>query len=196
MRLRTINKGGTEMMRITGAAVAAMAVGILAACQTEPATVERTSEVTATVTAIDLPERLVTLRGPKGNLFTVQADEEVRNLPQVEVGDRVVVRYYEAIAAELASSGEEASAAATAMRAPPGAKPGAGLGQRVTATVEIVDVDPATHTVSFTDPDGIAQTIAVRDPEMQDFVETLKAGDEVAVTYTEALAISVEPASP
>ena len=32
-----------------------MAISILAACQTEPATVERTSEVTATVTAIDLP---------------------------------------------------------------------------------------------------------------------------------------------
>jgi hypothetical protein len=31
---------------------------------------------------------------------------------------------------------------------------------------------------------------------MRDFVETLKVGDEVAVTYTEALAISVEPASP
>jgi hypothetical protein len=36
----------------------------------------------------------------------------------------------------------------------------------------------------------------VQDPEMQDFVDKLKPGDEVAVTYTEALAISVEPASP
>jgi hypothetical protein len=196
MQLRTINEGGTAMARITRTAAAAMALGMLAACQTEPATVERTSEVTATVTAIELPERLVTLRGPEGNLFTVQAGEEVRNLPQVEVGDRVVVRYYEAIAAELAKTGEEAGASVAAMRAPPGAKPGAGLGQQVTATVEIVAVDPTTHTVSFTDPDGIAQTIAVHDPEMQDFVETLKAGDEVAVTYTEALAISVEPASP
>jgi hypothetical protein len=184
------------MMRITRTALAAMAVGILAACQTEPAMVERTSEVTATVTAIDVPARLVTLRGPKGNLFTVEADEEVQNLPQVEVGDRVVVRYYEAIAAEVAKTGEEAGASVAAMRAPAGAKPGAGLGQQVTATVEIVGVDPATHTVSFRDPDGVAQTIAVQDPRMQDFVETLKAGDDVAVTYTEALAISVEPAGP
>jgi hypothetical protein len=29
---------------------------------------------------------------------------------------------------------------------------------------------------------------------MQAFLETLKVGDEVDVTYTEALAISVEPA--
>ena len=130
------------MRRMTRTVVATMAVGILAACQTEPATVERTSEVTATVTAIDLPERLVTLRGPEGNLFTVQASEEVRDLPQLEVGDRVVVRYYEAIAAELAKPGQEASASATAMRAPPGAKPGGELAQEVTAMVKIVAVDP------------------------------------------------------
>jgi hypothetical protein len=170
--------------------------GILAACQTEPATVERTSEVTATVVATDVPGRLVTLRGPEGNVFTVQAGEEVRNLPQVEVGDRVAVRYYEAIAAEMAKPGQEASASATAMRAPAGAKPGAGLAEEVTATVEITDLDAATHTVSFTGPDGLAQTVTVQDPEMRRFVETLEVGDEVAVTYTEALAISVEPASP
>jgi hypothetical protein len=184
------------MMRFTKTAAAAMAMGILVACQTEPATVERTSEVTATVTAIDVPARLVTLQGPEGDLFTVEVDEEVRNLPQVEVGDRVVVRYHEAIAAQIAKPGQEASASVTAMRAPPGARPGAELAQQVTEMVKITDLDLATHTVSFTDPEGRAQTVTVRDPEMRDFVETLKVGDEVAVTYTEALAISVEPASP
>jgi hypothetical protein len=178
-------------------------VGILAACQTEPATVqtepatvERTSEVTATVAAIDVPGRLVTLRGQEGNLFTVEATEAVRNLPQVEVGDRVVVSYYEAIAAQIATPGQEASASVTATRTPAGARPGGVLAQEVTETVRITDLDPATHTVSFTDPEGLAQTIAVQDPKMRDFLKTLKVGDEVAVTYTEALAISVEPASP
>ena len=184
------------MMPITRTAVAAMAVGMLAACQTEPATVERTSEVAATVVAIDVPGRLVTLRGPEGKPFTVQTSEEVRNLPQIEVGDRVVVSYYEAIAAEMAKPGQEASASATATRAPAGAKPEAKLAQEVTATVKIAALDLATHTVSFTDPDGLAQTIAVQDPKMRGFIERLKVGDEVAVTYTEALAISVEPAGP
>jgi hypothetical protein len=186
------------MMRVTRILAAAMAVGILASCQakeTKPATVERTSEVTATVAAIDVARRLVTLRGPEGTLFTVEAGEEVRNLPQVEVGDRVVVRYYEAIAAEVAESSQEASASTTAMRAPLGAKPGAGLAQQVTATVKIVALDLAHHTVSFIDPEGLAQTITVQEPQMRDFLKTLKVGDEVAVTYTKALAISVEPAS-
>ena len=83
-------------------------------------------------------------------------------MPQVEVGDRVVVRYYEAIAAEMAKPGQEASATATATRAPPGARPGGELAQEVTTTVEITDLDLATHTVSFTDPDGLAQTIRCR----------------------------------
>ena len=48
----------------------------------------------------------------------------------------------------------------------------------------------AHHTVSFTDPEGLAQTITVQDPKMRDFIKTLKVGDEVAITYTEALAIT------
>ena len=96
----------------------------------------------------------------------------------------------------MAKPGQEASASATAMRAPAGAKPGAGVAQEVTATVKIAALDLVTHTVSFTDPDGLAQTIAVQDPKMRGFIERLKVGDEVAVTYTEALAISVEPAGP
>ena len=186
------------MMRITTTAVTAIVIGILASCQTKetkPATVERTSEVTATVAAIDVPRRLVTLRGADGKLFTVEAGEEVRNLPQVEVGDRVVVRYFEAIAAQVAEPGQEASASATATRAPLGARPGAGLAQEVTGTVKITALDLANHTVSFTDPEGLAQTITVQDPKMRDFIKTLKVGDDVAITYTEALAITVEPAS-
>ena len=185
-------------MRITATAVTAIVVGILASCQTKetkPATVERTSEVTATVAAIDVPGRLVTLRGADGKLFTVEAGEEVRNLPQVEVGDRVVVRYFEAIAAQVAEPGQEASASATATRAPLGAMPGAGLAQEVTGTVKITALDLANHTVSFTDPEGLAQTITVQDPKRRDFIKTLKVGDDVAITYTEALAITVEPAS-
>ncbi len=175
-----------------------VALGLLFGCQStppKPAMVEQTREVAATVAAVDLPRREVTLRGPQGNLFTVEAGEEVRNLPQVEVGDRVIVRYYEAIAAQLAKSGQQAGASAAVTRAPLGAKPAAGVARQVTATVRIDALDLATHTVSFTGPQGHSQTITVHDPKMQDFLKTLKVGDQVAVTYTEALAISVEPAN-
>jgi hypothetical protein len=182
----------------------ALTLGLLLGCQAtaqsqqQPTTVERTKETAATVEAVDLAERQVTLKGPDGKVFTLHAGDDVRKLAQVEVGDQVVIRYREAIAAELAKPGAAASmggVSAQATRAPAGAKPGAEVAQEVKATVRIDALNLATHTVAFSGPGGTQQTIAVQDPGMQDFLKTLKVGDEVEITYTEALAISVEPAA-
>jgi len=62
--------------------------------------------VTATVEAIDQATRMVTLKGPKGNTVTFKAGEEVRNLPQVKVGDQVVAKYYESLADRGKKAGE------------------------------------------------------------------------------------------
>ena len=119
----------------------------------------------------------------------------MRNLPQVEVGDQVVIRYREAIAAELsqpgAAGGEQVSGQVT--RAPLGARPAAEVAQQVTTTVQIDALDRSSNTVSFTGPNGLQQTVAVQDPEMRAFLQTLAVGDQVAITYSEALALSVEP---
>ena len=40
-------------------------------------------EATATVEAVDMTNRLVTIKGPEGRLVTIRAGEEVKNLPQV-----------------------------------------------------------------------------------------------------------------
>ena len=182
------------MRRMTRTVVATMAISILAACQTEPATVERTSEVTATVTAIDLPGRLVTLQpgrqplhrpGARGRAESAAARGRRSRGGPLLPGDRRP-------AGEAGPGGQcERDGDARAARREAWSRAGAGghgHGQDH-------DLDVASHTVSFTNPDGLAQTITVQDPEMRDFVET-KVGDEVAVTYTEALALSVEPASP
>ncbi len=185
------------MMQMSRISLVAVAFGLLVGCETappEPAMVEQAREVSATVTAVDVPGRLVTLRGADGNLFTVAAGPQVRNLPQVQVGDQVVVNYYEAIAAQLATSGQQASASAEVTRAPLGARPEGGVSQQVTDMVRIDALDLSSHTVSFTNAQGRSQTITVRDPGMQDFLRGLKVGDQVAITYTEALAIAVKPA--
>jgi hypothetical protein len=67
---------------------------------------EHVVSATATVEAIDLQKRVVTLKGPKG-VYDVTVAEEVRNLPQVKVGDQVKVKYYESIALRLVKPGEE-----------------------------------------------------------------------------------------
>jgi hypothetical protein len=58
----------------------------------------RTNEITATVVSIDYPDRIVTLRGPRGGTRTLKAGPEITNFDAVRKGDEVVVRHTEAIA--------------------------------------------------------------------------------------------------
>ncbi len=57
----------------------------------------RSVDVSATVEALDLASRMVTLRGPKGNLVTLKVGEHVKNLDEVKVGDLVTAGYTESI---------------------------------------------------------------------------------------------------
>jgi hypothetical protein len=58
----------------------------------------RTREISATIDAVDVPKRMVTLTGPQGNSATLKVSDAVQNLDQVKKGDQVVVRYTEAVA--------------------------------------------------------------------------------------------------
>jgi hypothetical protein len=57
-----------------------------------------TFEVTAKVEAINYEKRMVTLRGPDGNVKTFPVGQRVKNLNNVKVGDEVVLRLTEALA--------------------------------------------------------------------------------------------------
>jgi hypothetical protein len=166
-------------------------------CATAPkkTSVERSNLVTltATVVAIDQATRIVTLKGPQGDTITFKADEAVRNLPQVRVGDEVVVNYYESLAMRLLKPNEAAvnEASAGLARAKAGEMPGGAGAQQVTVTVSIEGIDKAKGTVTFKDPTGRVSTIRAADPKNLDLI---KVGDRVAITYSEALAISVEKA--
>jgi hypothetical protein len=156
---------------------------------------ENTVTVTATVEAVDLQKRLVTLKGPGGDLVTVHADERVKNLPQVKKGDLVVVTYYESLAYEVHKPGQGApgvAVAADVASAKKGEKPAAVGAQAVTVTSTIEALDKQKHTVTLKGPEGNVTTIKVKDPSK---LELVKVGDLVEITYTEALAIGVEPAA-
>jgi Cu/Ag efflux protein CusF len=162
----------------------------------KPETVTRARLVTltATVEAVDVAKRQVTLKGPKGNVETITVGEQVKNLPQVQVGDHVVVKYYEAIAFRVVPPGEATPGAGmtgAAATAQPGQKPAA-LGARVvtaTVTVEAIDLKAGTATVKG--PEGNSVTVKAQDKKN---LEKIKVGDRVEITYTEALGISVSKA--
>lgn len=92
-----------KLFAVVSAALIAISCGALADEQAQgtkvssgskkpSVTKERIVNATATVEAIDLAKRVVTLKGPKGNLFDITAGDEVRNLAQVKVGDLVKVK--------------------------------------------------------------------------------------------------------
>lgn len=159
------------------------------------------STVTAKVTAIDQATRMVTLTGPKGNSRTFKASDEVRNLAQVKVGDKVLVEYYEGVVAELDTSSSPAQGVTVtegAARAPLGQHPAGAMTQVVSKTVQVVAVNSKRNTIRFHDVGAsadTARTLEVQKPEFQKMLKTLKAGDKVTVSYFEALAVSVKPAA-
>ena len=114
----------------------------------------------------------------------------------VRPGDRVVARYYQAIGAQIrtATTPDSPTVELETVRAPEGASPSGAIGHRVTVPVTIATVRNDGKLVSFYGEDGLMRVIEVQRPEGQEFARGLKEGDKVELTYTEAVAISVEPA--
>lgn len=153
--------------------------------------VEKTKIATATVLMVDAPSRRVRLRGENGNEFVVVCGEEVRNLPQVKVGDIVTCEYREAVAYEVKKPGDPISPTtltAAASRAKEGQMPGAAAGQALRVTAAIVAIDREMKRVSLQGPEGAIVVVQVKDA---DKLSRVSVGEFVELTYTESIAVSV-----
>jgi len=156
----------------------------------------RLVEATLTVEDIDRANRLVTLAGPKGNAFTVYAGSQVKNLDKVKKGNQVLVKYYQSMAVNVAVPGTESAAPTTTTRrasAEPGMTPAGVVARQTTKTVKVLSVDPYKKAISFRDADGRWREVSMDRPELEHYLKEIKDGDTVEVTYTEALAVAVEP---
>lgn len=150
-------------------------------------------KVTAVVTAVDQKNRIVTLKGPEGNEFAVLADESVKNFPQIKVGDKLVVEYFQAVALDF-QKGDGIREMVTfddSAKAKAGAKPGAAAMRKVTIVSNIWAVNPAKGTVLVRGPYGHFAEVKMKDPAM---LGGVKVGDQMKVTYTDAVAIGFTPA--
>jgi len=156
---------------------------------------ERTTTVTATVEAVDLEKRIVTVKGPEGNSVDIVAGEQVKNLAQVKVGDSVDVTYYESIAVKVYKPGEapqgEAATVATERLSKPGEKPAGIVGAQATITATVESISPKKTSVTLKMADGKFKTVKIQDKKN---LENVKVGDEVVITVTETLAVAVKPA--
>jgi hypothetical protein len=155
----------------------------------------QTVTLTAVVEAINHETREVTLRGPEGNSVSFVASEEARNLDQVSVGDIVMAEYQQTLSIEVFANDGSApgkGAMTAAGRSEKGEMPGMAAvdAQVITATVEEINIEA--NTFKLKGPDGEVTEYVARDPEN---LKKAEVGDLVVITYTEAVALSVEKAS-
>jgi hypothetical protein len=148
-------------------------------------------QATAVVKAVDLEKRLVALALPGGETRTFTAPPEVKNLPQVKVGDQVNATYLESVAIEVKGPKEPAGpATATTVRlAAEGAKPGAYVANTQTLTATVTAIDHKTRVITLTGPKGNSLTFKVG-PDVKRLDEVNK-GDQIVVSYTESLLLDV-----
>lgn len=144
------------------------------------------------VTGIDKASRTLSLKNPLGQIFDVVASDEVRNFNQIAVGDTVNVEYRKSLSLELtkADLSTEPGAAAVTARAQPGEKPAGLVGSAISVIAEVTDVNPEEKTITLQGPKGNLVTLDVKNP---DHFRVVKKGDRVQATYSEAVAVSVEP---
>jgi hypothetical protein len=185
----------------TGSAIAQKpdaAAGAVVASEPGRAAIVQAATISAQVVAIDKASRTVTVKGPQGNVKDIVAGDDVKNFDQIKVGDMVVARYVEALTLELRKTKGAAGAPVVeeqAARAKAGERPGVAGQRTITAIADVTAVDPKKKTITLKGPRGNSFTLNVENPDQ---FKVVKKGDQVEVTYTEALALTVEaaPAKP
>jgi len=186
-----------------GAALACAAfllpvAGAFGADEKMPSQVTRAevAHIVAEVTAIDLATRELTLAGPLGGEIDLQAGPEVKNLPQVKVGDLVEITYYESMAISASKKGESNPlfTGGDTSSSAPGEKPAVQSTRQKHAVVKVFSVDVEKRLLVVENAAGKLISHEVERPEFVQKLAGLRPGDELDVVTTAGVAISVTPA--
>jgi Cu/Ag efflux protein CusF len=175
-------------------AAAAQSGAVVAGSAPGKAGIAETLKITGTIAAIDKATRDVTLKGPQGGEITVTAGPDVKNFDSLKVGDQVALQYVEALTLELKKGGGlvvQRTEAAAGAAAKPGERPAGAVGRQVTIVADVVAVDAAKQMVTLRGPQ---RTVELRIRDAEQFKRIAK-GDQVEATFTQAVALAVEPAA-
>lgn len=155
---------------------------------------ESIKTVLATIEEIDLENRMITLKGEKGKIYDMKVGPQAKNLAQLKKGDEVKLKYSEAVSARVYKAGEAPviqEKSASLETAKEGAMPGGKISASSTITATVASIDMKKPSVDLKNSEGKILTVKIEDRRN---LANVKVGDEVVITYTEALAISVEKA--
>ena len=144
------------------------------------------------VVSVDAATRIVVVEGERGRQVEIQAPKDSPNFDQIRVGDPVVATYFESIAvaiAPVADAQPGISETVDVSTAPKGATPGVTISEQIELRAVVKAVDPKTRQVTLDVPGGGERTLKVGN-EID--VGKVKVGEQVTVTLTRALAISID----
>ncbi|MGQ7814643.1 hypothetical protein ACUTAH_03025 [Metapseudomonas furukawaii] len=152
---------------------------------------QETERISAVVRAIDPVKRTFVLEDEQGNRQTFHAIPEMRNFPQLAVGDRVNAVVTQERVVQLREPGQPAGNGAAGMvaGAPEGAKPGVLMADTVELSAKVKVIDTLNHTATLEFADGSRRVVRVR-PDIELRNEYLN--QEVVIRVTTAMAIRVE----
>ena len=145
------------------------------------------------IDAVDKTNRTVTLKGPRGGTVTLDV-KDPKKLDTVAVGDPVVAAFIEALALQVKKvpgAAPGVSVTEARMTSKPGETPAGAVGREVVVTATITAIDRKAQTVTIKSPRGTMETIKVKDATNLTGVE---AGDVAELTYTQALAVTLDRA--
>lgn len=159
---------------------------------------EEITTITATVTAVDHKARTVTLKGPEGNEMTMPVGEEVKRLNEVKVGDLLDVGYLEAVGLDFReATAEEMKNPLTETiesdKADKTRAPAAAALRTVRAVVTLEGMSRWLNVLTVKGPRGNYFVVEV-EPGMVKW-ESLRIGQTMVATYSEALVMSITPST-
>lgn len=144
------------------------------------------------VVSIDAATKTVVVEGERGRRVAIVAPKDSANFDQIQVGDPVAAVYVESIAVAIAPVPDAkpgVSETVDVSTAPKGATPSAAIAQQIELRAVVKAVDPKTRQVTLDVPGGAQRTLkAGNDID----IEKVKVGEQVSVTLTRALAISID----
>jgi hypothetical protein len=145
-----------------------------------------------TIQSLDPANRAVTLKNEGGAVTTMKCGPNVRNYEQLRVGDTVRATVTKSLAINVRRADQSSPGVVVGqamVRAPKGSTPKGMVVETTEITDRLTAVDPVNHTVTLQGMSGKPRTFSV-DPSVD--LSKVKVGDDVVISYAEALAISVE----
>ena len=116
---------------------------------------------------------------------------EVKRFEEIKAGDKVRTTFNESIVLQVRKPGDPPLPAGSdaAITRGTGKLPSATVAAQEKMTVTVKSIDPAVPSLTVTTPDGRVVTRKVEDKK---HLASVKVGDQIDITYTRALLLSIE----